>query len=84
MKKRLLSLFLVFTFILTAFPSWAFANEEEATVKETELKIETVRRDGKSYIEIPVGPVKEKAKDGVHFRSIDLNTPDKDGAGQKN
>ena len=83
MKKRLLSLFLVFTFILTAFPSWAFANEEEATVKETELKIETVRRDGKSYIEIPVGPVKEKAKDGVHFRSIDLNTPDKDGAGQK-
>ena len=83
MKKRLLSLFLAFTFILTAFPSWAFANESETNVKETELKVETVKRNGKFYIEIPVGPIKKEAKDGVHFRAIDFNTPDKDGAGQK-
>lgn len=79
MKKRLLSLFLVFALLVTAFPVGVFAAGEKQDEITNELNVKTVKMDGKSYVEIPIG----KINDGVHFRAIDPNIPTKDGAGQK-
>lgn len=79
MKKKLLSLFLVFTLLVTAFPVGVFAAGEKQDEITNELNVKTVKIDGKSYVEIPIG----KINDGVHFRKVDPNTPTKNGAGQK-
>ena len=86
MKKRLLSLFLVFIFLLTAFPLGAFANEEGTVDKRTELKVETVERDGKSYIEIPIGKLEDESDSGrISLMAIKDGTqpPTSGGAGQE-
>lgn len=81
MKKRLLSLFLVFTLLVSSFPVGVFAAGEKQDEITSELNVKTVKMDGKSYVEIPIG----KINDGVHFRKIDdkTTTPTKNGSGQK-